>query len=88
MDQALGMHAPADASFVEQVNGALLEHTGTAAAEHVSRALALDDDVVDGGLVQKRPQQQAGKPGANDRDLRSLRCRHHTQVSASLPQAA
>jgi len=67
--QALGVHALADASLVEQVDADLLQHTGADAREHVVAAALLEDDVVDARLVQQGAQDQARGSGADDRDL-------------------
>ncbi|MNF99388.1 hypothetical protein D3C84_822810 [compost metagenome] len=69
VDQAFGIHAFVDAGFAQQVNGALLEDTGTNAAEDVVRRLAFDDDVVDAGAMQQLTEQEAGRAGADDGDL-------------------
>jgi len=67
--QALGMGTLGHAGLLKQVHGDLLQHTGTDAAEHVVAALALNDDVVNAGLVQQLTEQQAGGAGADDGDL-------------------
>ncbi|MCY1407277.1 hypothetical protein D9M71_225730 [compost metagenome] len=69
MHQAFGIHAFADAGLAEHVDSALLQHAGADAAEHVIGGLALDDDVVDTGLVQQLAKQQSGRTGTNDGNL-------------------
>ena len=66
------MHARAAAGFVDQRDGALLQHAGADAAEHMLAAVALEDDGVDAGLVQQLAEQQAGGAGPDDRHLRPL----------------
>jgi hypothetical protein len=69
VDDAFAVTRSADAGFAQQVHGDLLQDAGADAAQHVVAALALDDDVVDAGLVQQLAEQQAGGAGADDRDL-------------------
>ena len=69
--QPLLVHARVHATFVEQIGGDLFEHAGSDAAEHISRALPLDDDVVDACLEQQLAKQQACWAGADDRNLGS-----------------
>ena len=64
------VHARADAGLVEQIDRDLLDHAGADAAEHVVAGVPLEDDVVDAGLVQQLAEQQAGRTGADDGDLR------------------
>ncbi|MCY1514846.1 hypothetical protein D9M68_494060 [compost metagenome] len=73
MHQALGVHPLAHAGLAEHVDGALLQHPGTNPAEHVVGGLALDDDVVDTGLVQQLAEQQSRGTGADDGNL-SFHC--------------
>ena len=75
------MRAPTPA-LVEQVDRDLLEHAGADAAEHVVGAALLEDDVVDAGLGQQGAEQQAGRAGADDRDLGPPRGRHGAFASA------
>ncbi len=69
VDQSLASHARADAHLLKQVGGDLLEDSGADAAPHVFGGLALDDDVVDAGLVEQLSEQQARRPRADDGDL-------------------
>ncbi len=50
--QALLVHAPADAGFVQQICRDLLQHTGSNARAHIVSALALNDDGVDACFMQ------------------------------------
>ncbi|MNW06212.1 hypothetical protein D3C71_2025740 [compost metagenome] len=50
--QAFTVHALGHTGFTQQVDGALLQHPGTDAAEHVLGRLAFDDDCIDTGLVK------------------------------------
>jgi hypothetical protein len=72
VQQAFPVHACPDARLVEQIDGRLLEHACTNAAEHVLGAAALENHVVDAGVVQQVPEQQPGGACANDRDLGTL----------------
>ncbi|MCY1556863.1 hypothetical protein D9M68_936600 [compost metagenome] len=69
--RAFGLHALAHAGLGQQVHRDLLQDAGADAAQHIVAALALDDDVVDAGLVQQLAEQQAGRAGADDGDLGS-----------------
>ena len=62
MDETFAVHPLPDTGLVEQVDGRLLEHAGANAAEHVFAGLALDDDIVDAGLVQAAARA-AGRRG-------------------------
>ncbi len=57
--EAFAVHAVADAGLVEQVDGDLLEHARTDAAEHVVAGLPLEHDRVDARPVQQLAEQQA-----------------------------
>ena len=65
------MHARADTRLVKQVDGDLLDDAGADAVEHILAGLPLDDDVIDAVLMQKLTEQQARRPGTDDRDLGS-----------------
>ena len=69
MRQAFGAQALAGTVLLEQIDGALLEHTGADAAEHVFARLPLDDDIVDASPGQEMPQHQPGRAAADNRDL-------------------
>ncbi|CAM5201610.1 hypothetical protein BTHI11S_05895 [Bosea thiooxidans] len=71
MDQALAIEPLADAGFVQEIDHALLEHAGADARQDVVGAAPFDNDVVDAGARQQLPEQQPGRPGADDGDLRS-----------------
>ena len=71
MHEALAVHAGADAGLVDQIDRDLLDHAGADAAQHVLAGVPLEDDVVDAVLVEQLAEQQAGRAGADDRDLRS-----------------
>ena len=56
------MQARAGAGFVEHVHGALLEHAGADAPQHVLGRVPLDDHVVDAGARQQRPSSRPDGP--------------------------
>ena len=58
MHQPFGVHALADTGLAQQVNHALLQHSGANPSEHVLAGLALDDDVINPGVVQQLAKQQ------------------------------
>ena len=66
------MHARAAAGFVDQPDGALFQHAGANAAEHMVAGVALENDGVEAGFVQQLAEQQAGGAGPDDRHLRPL----------------
>jgi len=59
--------------LVHQVNGALLQHAGAHSLDNVILTAILDDHRVDTGQVKKVTEHQAGRPRANDSDLRVSR---------------
>ena len=59
-----------DAHRVQQVHCALLENAGPHSIDHVVTAAVLDDDRIDAIEVKEMTQQQPGRTGANDSDLR------------------
>ena len=71
MRQAFGVHPCAGPGGVEQIDGHLLEDAGADAAEHVVGASAARGHGLDPGLREQRGEQQPGRAGADDRDLRS-----------------
>jgi hypothetical protein len=73
MHQAILMHVIADARFVEQVHGDLLDDAGADPTEHVFGGLPLEDDVVDALSVQQLAEQQSRRTGADDGDLSAHR---------------
>ena len=72
MMQALG-----DAQLFEQADRALFQHAGADPRQHVVAVLALENDVVDAVAMQQLAEQQAGRAGADDRDLCPQRCSRH-----------
>ena len=72
------MHALAHARLVQQIHGHLLQHPGADAAQHIVRALALDQHRINARAVQQLAQQQTGRACAHDSDLGadSARSRH------------
>ena len=71
VNDAVGMHAGADAGFVQQIHRDLLDDTGADPTKDVGGGLALQDDGVDAVPVQQLAEQQAGRSGADDDDLRT-----------------
>ena len=69
MHQAFGMRPRAGADLVEQPDRSLLQKAGADAAQHVIRALPLQNDIVDAVFVQKLPKQQSCRPGPDDCDF-------------------
>ena len=71
VDHALALQPLAGAELVHQVDGALLQHAGADAAFDVVAAARLEHDAVDAGAMQQQRQEQPGRPGADDPDLRA-----------------
>ncbi len=67
--QALALQALAHTGCHQQVNRPLLQHASPDASFHVLAAAVLEDHGIDAGAVQQMAQQQACRPGADDRDL-------------------
>ncbi len=78
MEDAFSIHAGVDAEVTEEIDRALFEHAGADAAEHVVGALAFEDHRVDPGFFQKPAERQAGRAGADDRNLRAHDFPPHT----------
>ncbi|MGY4509966.1 hypothetical protein ACVIN2_003420 [Bradyrhizobium sp. USDA 3650] len=69
-DNAGGHASPrAGADLVERRDGPLLQQPGTDAAEHMVRALPLQNDIVDAVTVQQLPKQQSSRPCPDDCDF-------------------
>ncbi len=71
VDEPLALHALADAGGGEQVDRALLEHAGADALLDVLAAARLEHDRVDPCELQQAGEREAGRPGADDPDLRA-----------------
>ena len=71
MNQPFAPHALAHARFVEQIHRALFEHARADALLHVLARLALDHDRVDALQVEQVRENQAGRSGSDDADLRA-----------------
>ena len=69
VQQPFAVHPAAYAGFVEKVRRRLLEHACADSAQHILTAAALENDVVDAGLVQQLTKQKARRPCADDRHL-------------------
>ena len=71
VDQPLAREALADAGLGQQVDRALLEQTGADAGAQILGRAPLQHDRLDAGQSQQPRQQQAGRPAADDSDLRA-----------------
>ena len=72
VDDALAVEPLAEPHPPQQVDRALLQHAGAHALLDVLARAGLEDHVVDPGLVQELPEDEAGRAGADDADLRPL----------------
>ena len=70
VDEPFAAHALADARVGEEVGDALLEHAGADPRLDVLAAAVLDHDGVDPVEVEQLGEDQARRPGPDDRDLR------------------
>ena len=71
MDQALAAETFADAGFVHQVDGALLEHAGAHALLDVLAAAILDHHGFDAGAMQQMREHQSRRSRPDYSDLRA-----------------
>ena len=67
--QALAPHSIAQAGFIQQVDGALLQHAGPDTLLDVLPAPGLDHHRLDALQVQQVRQHQTGRAGAHDSNL-------------------
>ena len=80
VDQALALQPLTDARFDERVARALLKDAGSDPRLAVGTAPSLDDHRLHTMPVQEMAQQQTGRPGADDRDLRARWICHRSTV--------
>lgn len=73
VNEPFAAHAFANARFVKEIDGALLENTGTDAIFYVMAAARFQDDRVDSLKVQKMRKEEARRAGADD----SYLCARH-----------
>ena len=71
VDDALALHALADARVVEEVDRALLEHAGADARLDVLAAPVLEHDRLDPLALEELSERQPRRAGADDPDLRA-----------------
>ncbi len=67
----LGVEPLGKSVLAQHIDGRRLEHACADAGEHVVAALPLEDDALDAVPVQDLGEEQAGRPRADDADLRS-----------------
>ena len=72
MGMALAFHPLAEPDIPQQFDGAVFEHAGADALEHVVPGLPLHHDAVDAVEMQHMGQQHAGRSAADDCDLRAF----------------
>src|ERR1700753_1879203 len=88
MNEAVAVHAPADAGFIQKSHRALFDNARANPAEHIVGRLPLQNDIVDAMTMQKLPEQKTCRPSADDGDLRSPPVKHPSRPqAASLPPA-
>src|SRR5208282_3449518 len=69
MDQPQTLHPLADAGFIEQVDGALLEQAGANSLLDIFAAASLEHDGLYAGKVQQVRQHQARRARSDNADL-------------------
>src|SRR5271166_3767155 len=69
MNETLAMKPVADAGAVEQTDRPVLDQAGANTAQHIFAAALLENDVGDAVDLKQLPEEQAGRAGADDRDL-------------------
>ena len=69
---ALALEPPAQPDLAQQVHGRLLEDAGPDREATYSSERRLDHDRLDTLAVEQVGEQQPGRPGPDDRDLRPL----------------
>ena len=69
VQQAVRVHADADACFVEQVHRDLFDDAGANAAEDILASLPLQNDVIDAVPMQELTEQESRRAGADNGDL-------------------
>ncbi len=74
MDKPFSVHTLTYPGLAQQIDHALLQYPGANPPQDVFTGLALDDDVVDSGVMQQLTQQQARRSSADNSDLSSHYC--------------
>ena len=70
VDDALAVHALADARVAQELDRALLEHARADAVLDVFAAAVLEDDALDPRDLEQPREREPGRAGADDPDLR------------------
>jgi hypothetical protein len=70
MHLPLAFHARRHAGFPQQIHSALFQNAGAYAAKDIVWRLCFEDHGFNTLQMQQVPEQQAGRTGANDGDLR------------------
>ena len=76
VDEAIRMHARADAGLVEQIHCDLFDDAGADPAKDVVGGLPLKDDVINAVLMEQLTEQESGRAGSDDGDLRACLSLH------------
>jgi|SRR6516164_4787961 len=71
VDEAVGMHAGADAGLIQKIHRDPFDNAGAHAAEHMIGSLPFQNDIRDAVFVEQLTEQKSCRTGANDDDLRS-----------------
>jgi hypothetical protein len=87
MAQARFLKPGADTHCHQQIDGALFENSGPNTVNHVLAAAILDDDRVDAVDVQQVPEQEPGRTGTDDSNLRPVET-HDSSESVAAGEAA
>ena len=87
VDEALALHAGAEARRIDEIDRRLFEKTRAHAMLDIMAALRFEDDQFDAGEMQEVREQQSRRPRADDPDLRAHFFLRHSAVDAVLPRS-
>ena len=85
MRQAFPPHARPEAGLLQHIDDVVLQDAGADAVLDVGAGPRLDHDAVDAGEVQEMAEQQPGRAGADDRDLRAFLHGHPASFARICP---
>src|SRR5690606_41072898 len=69
--QSFGVEAGRCSGFIHQFDSAFFQHAGAHAAQNITRADAVQHDIVYPGFCKKLPKKQARRTRSDDCDLSS-----------------
>ena len=81
---AFALHPLADADVDQKIDGPVLDQSGTDTVLDVVAAAVFDDDRFNAGEMQQPRQHQAGRPRADNSDLRAHELSPGDRISSPL----